>query len=97
MSPPVWLITGCSSGFGASIALVALRNGHRVIATSRTPSKTPDLVSDVEQLGGKWLVLDVCSPNLPQVVENASKIYGKIDILVNNAGYALLGAFESIR
>jgi hypothetical protein len=97
MIPTVWLITGCSSGFGASLALLALRNGHHVIATSRNPSRTPYLVSDVEKLGGKWLVLDVCDPNLAHVVEDASKIYGKIDILVNNAGYALLGAFEAIR
>lgn len=94
---PVWFITGCSSGFGASLALLALRNGHRVIATSRNPSRSPEIVSEVENLGGKWLALDVCSTIVAEVIEDATKIYGQIDILVNNAGYALLGAFESIR
>jgi NAD(P)-dependent dehydrogenase (short-subunit alcohol dehydrogenase family) len=99
MSPPVWFITGCSSGFGASLALLALRSGHKVIATSRKPSKTPELVSQVEKLGGTWMQLDVCAPEpeLMKVIDEATNVYGKIDILVNNAGYALLGAFETIR
>lgn len=95
--PPVWLITGCSSGFGASLALCALRAGHKVIATSRTPSKTPNLVSEVEKLGGTWRTLDVCSPDVPSIIEEAVEVYGRIDYLVNNAGYALLGAFEDMR
>lgn len=89
MSPPVWLITGCSSGFGASLAFIALRAGHRVIATSRNPSKTPILVSRVEELGGVWHALDVSTPEpqLAKVIAEASNVWGRIDILVNAAGY----------
>ncbi|RDL37147.1 NAD(P)-binding Rossmann-fold containing protein [Venustampulla echinocandica] len=96
--PPVWFITGCSSGFGLELALIALGEGHKVIATSRNPSKTPSLVSQVGSLGGKWLPLDVCAPEaeLAQTVEKAIAIYGRIDILVNSAGYAILGALETI-
>jgi len=99
MSPTVWFITGCSSGFGTSLALLALRSGHKVIATSRNPSKTPELVSEVEKLGGVWHALDVCSPEpeLAKAIEKATNVWGRIDILVNGAGYALLGAFETIR
>jgi NADP-dependent 3-hydroxy acid dehydrogenase YdfG len=68
-----------------------------MIATSRVPSKSADLVSEVEKLGGKWLALDIYGSNISTIVEEATKIYGTIDILVNNAGYALLGAFETIR
>lgn len=97
--PLVWFITGCSSGFGLHLALLALKNNHRVIATSRNPASTPDLVSQVESLGGKWHTLDVCSPEpvLAKNVEDAMNVWGRIDVLVNNAGYALLGAFECIR
>jgi NAD(P)-dependent dehydrogenase (short-subunit alcohol dehydrogenase family) len=94
---PVWFITGCSSGFGLSLALLALRNGHRVVATSRKPSNTPDEVSQFETLGGTWMELDVCSPDATSLLDKATAIYGRIDILVNNAGYALLGAFETFR
>ncbi|CZR52281.1 related to short chain oxidoreductase/dehydrogenase [Phialocephala subalpina] len=94
--PLVWLITGCSSGFGIGLALLALQNGHHVIATSRTPSRTPHLVSQVESLGGKWHTLDVTSPEavLKGKVDEVMSVWGRIDVLVNNAGYALLGAFE---
>jgi len=93
---PVWFITGCSSGFGAGLARLALSAGHKVIATSRNPSKTPELVQEVESKGGNWLQLDVCSPDLPKVLDKALSIHGQIDVLVNNAGFSLLGAVEDI-
>jgi NAD(P)-dependent dehydrogenase (short-subunit alcohol dehydrogenase family) len=49
----VWLITGCSSGLGRSLTLAALKSGHQVIATSRNPYKTLDLVAEVLSLGGQ--------------------------------------------
>jgi NADP-dependent 3-hydroxy acid dehydrogenase YdfG len=96
-SPQVWFITGCSSGFGAGLAKLALKSGHKVIASSRTPSKTPSLVQEVESLGGTWLQLDVNSKNLTTILDKAVSIYGPIDVLVNNAGYSILGALEDIR
>ena len=45
---PIWFITGCSSGFGLSLALLALGKGHKVIATSRNPSSTPEQVAQIE-------------------------------------------------
>ncbi|TVY73439.1 putative oxidoreductase [Lachnellula suecica] len=57
--PLVWFITGCSSGFGLTLAMLALRSGHKVIATSRNPSKTPELLQQVESQGGIWLELDI--------------------------------------
>jgi NAD(P)-dependent dehydrogenase (short-subunit alcohol dehydrogenase family) len=77
--------------------LQALRAGHSVIATSRNPSKTPDLVSEVKKLGGVWLSLDVTAPDASSVVQSALKIHGHIDYFINNAGYSLLGAVEDMR
>jgi NADP-dependent 3-hydroxy acid dehydrogenase YdfG len=94
--PLVWFVTGCSSGFGASLSLLALRAGHKVIATSRNPSRAPELVQQVEELGGVWLPLDVNDPNSAQVIQNAVGIYGHIDVLVNNAGFSLLGTLEDL-
>lgn len=69
--------------------------GHRVIATSRAPEKTPELVEEIESSSnGWWLQLDVASPDLEQRVQDCVKIFGKIDVLVNNAGFAVGGPFE---
>ncbi|KAN0122790.1 NAD(P)-binding protein [Hyaloscypha variabilis] len=94
--PLVWLITGCSAGFGKSLALLVLKAGHHVIATSRTPSNSPSLVKKVEELGGIWLPLDLTSSkeNMQKIVEEGAKKWGRIDVLVNNAGIGMLGALE---
>jgi NAD(P)-dependent dehydrogenase (short-subunit alcohol dehydrogenase family) len=97
--PLVWLITGCSSGFGNSLSLTALKAGHKVIATSRNPSKDPELVKQVKELGGIWLPLDLKgSPSdLAKVVEEGKNKFGRIDVLVNNAGIGVIGALEDVR
>jgi NAD(P)-dependent dehydrogenase (short-subunit alcohol dehydrogenase family) len=95
--PQVWLITGCSSGLGLSLTLAALNAGHQVIAASRTPSKTPGLVAQVQSLGGCWKTLDVSDSKSGGLLDEIIKEFGKIDVLVNNAGVALIGAFEDIR
>lgn len=93
----IWLITGCSSGLGLHLARAALNAGHKVIATSRNPSKTPNIVAQVESLGGFWRTLDVSDRKTGEVVEGIIKEFGRIDVLVNNAGVALIGAFEDMR
>ncbi|KAK7751751.1 hypothetical protein SLS62_006236 [Diatrype stigma] len=90
-----WLITGCSSGFGLSLTRIAQAGGHRVIATSRNPSRTPDLVAEVEGKGGKWLKLDVNDLGSRQFVDDLEKSGEEIDVLVNNAGYMLLAPVET--
>lgn len=88
----IWLITGCSSGFGLSLTRQVQSNGHTVIATSRNPSRTPELVAEVEAKGGKWLQLDVDDRNCGHVLEEV----GPVDILVNNAGGSIHGCVEQL-
>jgi NAD(P)-dependent dehydrogenase (short-subunit alcohol dehydrogenase family) len=97
--PLVWLITGCSSGFGTSLAHIALKAGHKVIATSRTPSKSPALVKQVEDLGGIWFPLDINADKeaLQEVTAKGIEKFGRIDVLMNNAGIGILGALEDVR
>lgn len=93
--PLTWLITGCSSGFGLQLTRHALAAGHHVIATSRTPSKTPDLVREVESAGGRWLSLDVTSPRSADVITALEKDGTHVDVLVNSAGVARAGPAEA--
>lgn len=90
-----WLITGCSSGFGLSLTRLAQAAGHTVVATSRNPSRTPDLVAEVESKGGKWVQLDVDSAQSGNVISELEKNGTKIDVLVNNAGFSIYAPIET--
>ncbi|KAI0103342.1 serine 3-dehydrogenase [Nemania sp. FL0031] len=92
-SKNVWLITGCSSGLGHSIALAALNRGDIVVATTRDASK----LSLLSERGALTRSLDVTWSDdvLSAAVEElTSHTHGRIDILVNNAGYILTGGVE---
>lgn len=91
-----WLITGCSSGFGLSLTRAAQAGGHTVIATSRNPSRTPELVAEVEANGGKWVQLDVDSPDSGSIIAELEKNGSKIDVLVNNAGFSIYAPVETV-
>jgi len=89
-----WFITGCSSGFGRSIAEAALLAGDHVIATAR---RQEDLEM-LEHVGAgrcHGLVLDITDADqVRSVLNTAAQMTNKIDVCVNNAGYGLIGAIE---
>jgi NAD(P)-dependent dehydrogenase (short-subunit alcohol dehydrogenase family) len=90
----VWLITGCSAGFGREIALAALAAGDQVMATARRPETLAGLAS----IGGDRVsttALDVTDPaSIDAAVKATLAEFGRVDVLVNNAGYSMLGAVE---
>ena len=92
--PPVWLITGCSTGFGRELARAVLERGHRVVITARNPDAVRDLAAGRE---AQALVqaLDVTDPaQVDAAVRAAEERFGRIDVLVNNAGIGYFGAIE---
>ncbi|KAL2825108.1 putative short chain oxidoreductase/dehydrogenase [Aspergillus pseudoustus] len=93
---PIWFITGCSGGLGLALARAVLAHGHRLIASSRNPSKTPGLVQEITSQGGQWIALDTTADNLEEIVTDAEAVYGYFDVVVNNAGYPICGAFEDL-
>lgn len=92
----VWMITGCSAGFGRELALAAYRKGDRVMATARRPEQLADLVA----AGGGRITaapLDVTSPeSVAGAVRATLAAYGRIDVVVNNAGHGSVGAVEEL-
>ncbi|CAI7661878.1 hypothetical protein PCG10_003277 [Penicillium crustosum] len=90
-----WLITGCSSGFGLSLTRAAQAGGHKVIATSRNPLRTPELVAEIESKGGKWVQLDVDSHDSGDIITELESHGDHIDVLVNNAGYSIYAPIET--
>ncbi len=92
--PRVWLITGCSSGFGAEIARAALAAGDRVVATARDVSQLAELSASEEC---RVIKLDVTQPAaVASVLKEAHAAWGRLDVVVNNAGAGLLGALEEV-
>ena len=55
---PVWLITGCSTGFGRELSVILLKRGYRVVATARDKAKVEDIVAG-HGTNGLALALDV--------------------------------------
>ena len=88
MAPRVWLVTGCSQGFGELFVSSIVARGDKVVATAR----------NVEHLEAEGRVsvmqLDVTDSeaNLTQKADQAH-----CDVLVNNAGYVLSGVWEELR
>ncbi len=90
---PVWLITGCSTGFGRELAKLILNRGWKAVITARKIDQIQDIGVGFEE-STLALELDVTSKEqIKSVVAQAEKTFGKIDVLVNNAGY---GYFTSI-
>ena len=91
-----WLVTGSSRGLGYHIVLQALKAGHKVLASTRDPSKSTAEIVAVKEAGGIWIELNVSATNLEQRLETIVKDHGPIDVLVNNAAYAGAGAVEDV-
>lgn len=91
---PVWLVTGCSTGFGRELAKLVLERGDRAVVTARDPGKVEDIAAGHED-HALVLELDVTDPvEVDAAVGSAEKHFGAIDVLVNNAGIGYFGAVE---
>ncbi|OTA59714.1 NAD(P)-binding protein [Hypoxylon sp. EC38] len=94
MSQLVWLITGCSSGFGELLTHQILSRGDLAIATARDLDK----IKHLRQAGAATLELDVThsQQDINDIISKAIAIYGRIDVVINNAAYVATGAWEDI-
>ena len=78
------IVTGASSGIGLGIAQALREHGYRVVANSRTISKSKELKASKDlilvdgDIGKKETAV--------KVADAAVKNFGRIDLLVNNAG-----------
>ena len=89
---PVWLITGCSTGFGRELAYQVLDRGYRVVVTARNPEDIADLALKGESL---ILKLDVTDQHqIDAAIKTVKEKFGCIDVLVNNAGIGYFAAVE---
>ena len=92
-SSPVWLISGCSTGFGRELAQQTIARGFKVVVTARDTASIADLVEGHDN--ALAVALDVTQQlSIDQAVSAALDTFGTIDVLVNNAGYGYQSSVE---
>lgn len=94
MKDKVWMISGCSTGFGRSLALKVLEAGNKAVLTARNISDLQDIVSAYPQTAFACQ-LDLEKPQqIQSASEKAISAFGRIDVLVNNAGVGYFSSLE---
>jgi NAD(P)-dependent dehydrogenase (short-subunit alcohol dehydrogenase family) len=90
----VWLITGCSTGFGRALSKAVIAKGDKVAVTARKVEDVKDIVEGNET-NAIALTLDVTKQaDIDAAVKATLQKFGRIDVLVNNAGIGYFGAVE---
>ena len=80
-----WLITGCSTGLGKSLARAVLKRGDRAVVTAR---RIETVSAFAEEFPETALILPLDVTDEKAVADTARKAkerFGGIDVLVNNA------------
>ena len=85
------LITGASSGIGASLAIEFARKGYDLVLVARNQNKLNSIYNKLcDKVNVSIACMDLTS------MDSCKKLYDEyrdIDILVNNAGFGLFGEF----
>jgi len=90
----VWLITGCSTGFGRELATYVLAQGYQAAVAARNTDDVKDIIAGNED-NAISIKLDVTKPEqIKDAVQKTKDKFGRIDVLVNNAGIGYFGAIE---
>jgi short-subunit dehydrogenase len=94
--PGAALITGASTGIGATYADRLARRGHDLVLVARDTARLEALAAKLKAATG--VKVDIITADLTQKadlarVEARLRDDAAIDILINNAGVALAGAF----
>lgn len=89
MSRPLTLITGASSGIGATYARHLARRGHDLLLVARNEARLQALASQLKAETGvdvEVLVADLGDPQALRRVEQRIVSDGRLSMLINNAG-----------
>jgi short-subunit dehydrogenase len=85
----VWWITGASSGIGKSLVFYILKNGGKVILSSRNKNELLKIVNESRAAENNYLVLPLDLENIEnskELVNTVINKFSRIDYLINNGG-----------
>ena len=92
------LVTGASSGIGATYADRLARRGHDLVLVARDEARLEALAAQLRAQAGvevEVLAADLSQPSGVAQVENRLREDSRLTMLVNNAGIAMSGAFAA--
>ena len=91
----VWLITGCSTGFGRELAKQVLELGYKAGVAARNIADVEDIVKQYPETSIA-ITLDVTKhDDITNATKQLTEIFGRVDVLVNNAGVGYFGSVEA--
>nr|WP_068892547.1 oxidoreductase [Pedobacter panaciterrae] len=91
----VWLITGCSTGFGRELAKQVLELGYKAGIAARNIADVEDIVKQYPETSIA-ITLDVTKhEDIINATKQLTEIFGRVDVLVNNAGIGYFGSVEA--
>lgn len=96
---PVVVVTGASAGVGRATSRAFARSGATVGLIARGEGRLRDAAREIEQLGGRALVLplDVADPDAVDTAAGAIEDgFGPIDVWVNNAMVSVFAPVEQV-
>jgi short-subunit dehydrogenase len=94
---PIALVTGASSGIGASFARRLAEKGHDLVVVARDVTRLEKLAADLPGVDVEVLSADLSEPDqLSAVEERLGATDRPVDKLINNAGYGTAGNFPEL-
>jgi NAD(P)-dependent dehydrogenase (short-subunit alcohol dehydrogenase family) len=97
--PKIVVVTGASAGVGRSVVQEFARKGASIGLIARGRERLETAQREVEDLGGKALILpcDVASAEeVEDAAERVEKAFGPIDVWVNDAMTTVFAPFTEI-
>ncbi|MGW7930884.1 SDR family oxidoreductase [Staphylococcus xylosus] len=92
----VAIVTGASSGIGASIAETLSQHGVKVVLTGRNETRLSDVAKQLRENSQSEIdtyIVDVTQKDeVAKLVKETENKFGRVDILVNSAGLMLSSA-----
>ncbi|KGX30551.1 SDR family NAD(P)-dependent oxidoreductase [Burkholderia pseudomallei] len=83
------LITGAAAGIGRATAILAAKEGARILVSDVDEAGLTSLTKEIEKMGGtaEWRVVDVATREAAsELVDSAVSTFGRLDGAFNNAG-----------
>jgi NADP-dependent 3-hydroxy acid dehydrogenase YdfG len=100
VSDKVVVITGASSGIGATTATRLARRGAKVVLGARRQDRLNKIVKDISAAGGTAIsfAADVTRrADVEALVKGAVASFGRVDVMVNNAGVMPLAPIQVLK